>query len=599
MQNLFKKIVDAYSEKGLPQVGALIHNSGEADTVKRCLEMQGYDLSVLNDDGIACLFFALNDILVVRDKESFYLCTMSMQKLKELFDAQRIIPKAGESADMMQTRKLISANTLGIVNDYLAQGKFHVLKLNMVEYCQNYYFLASVGHMNPYPTFQGKTVYTLSSVIKWHAELSNTLTKGYLKLSLSSGEDLVCHNYLSRSATIPTSCSIIVHDNDNTAVKLFLWDISYYFPYSDNDFVLKLMQGVVRYDGVDVTLNRDILERYYGKQLYTSLESIGVRRKYCYEELLSVGTKYSVQYYVNKYNLEIYDCDDIYSLEKKLAGLIKKEPVDNGIVHARILYSSDALKAGYKSFYQSINLNSLESHSVEVVEDVQSVMPKEYLYYAISEEMGYASVSVKATSVSLAKKYGETEFTRQFGKHAYFCSLILDGVVVSGAGQFNITISAQYNLCQSLMYGYVQNYDGIRKGLVKICESNGIHGVDDDCIKFLFINRLARQFKDCTKLKLHEVSKALIDFMLLFADTNKMLTELNSEFAKIAIVKAKKEFIELNKTKAFDLYDVEDTKDGRYIQTDYGRFKITKGGISSTVDIYYRGKKICTKRFSL
>ena len=191
MQNLFKKIVDAYSEKGLPQVGALLHNSGEFGTVQRMLESMGYDLSVLDEDGIACLFFALNDILIVREGESFYLCTLSMQKLKELFDNRRIIPKTGEGADMMQTRRLITSNTIGVINDYLAQGKFHVLRLNVVEACQSYYFMASVGHMNPYPTFRGKTVYALSSVVRWHSELSNQLTKGYLKLLLVGGSEVI------------------------------------------------------------------------------------------------------------------------------------------------------------------------------------------------------------------------------------------------------------------------------------------------------------------------------------------------------------------------------------------------------------------------
>lgn len=598
MQNLFKKIVDAYSEKGLPQVGALLHNSGEFGTVQRMLESMGYDLSVLDEDGIACLFFALNDILIVREGESFYLCTLSMQKLKELFDNRRIIPKTGEGADMMQTRRLITSNTIGVINDYLAQGKFHVLRLNVVEACQSYYFMASVGHMNPYPTFRGKTVYALSSVVRWHSELSNQLTKGYLKLLLVGGSEVICHNYLSRSATIPTSCTIMIHDNDNTARKLYIWDITYYFVYNESDFVLNLMNGIVRYDGVDVTLNRDILEKYYGKQLYTSLESIGVRRKYCYEELLSVGTKYSVQYYVNKYNLEIYDCDDIYSLEKKLATFVKKDTVDDGIVHARVLYSADAIRDGHRSFYQNIVLSKVDEHTVEQIEDVQSVLPREYWYYAISEEMGYSGVKVSATSVSLAKKYGEIEFTRQFGKQAYFCSLILDGNIIAGAGRFNISVSSQYNLCQSLLYGYTQNYDGIKKGVSLICENNGIHGVDDDCIKFLFINRLARQFRDSAKIKLHDSSKALVDFMVLMQDTNKMLLALNEEFTKIAVAKAKKEFAELNRTKAFDLYDIEDTKEGKFIQTDYGRFKITKTGISSNVDIYYRGRKMCSKRFS-
>lgn len=598
MQELFSTILSLYSEEGVPTVESLLFKTGKFNDARRKLEVAGFDLSELNNHGVACLFFALNDILVVKDKDSFYLCTMSRNKLFELFSLNRVVPKSNEDSDLSQTKKLISSNTLSVINNFLEQGKFHVLKLNMVDYCKSYYFLTSVSHMNPYPTFKDKDVYALSSISNWYNILSNELIKGYHQLKLVSGGSIICHNYLSKSGTVPTSCSILVHDTDNTVVRLPIWDIISCEPYSNNDFVLSLMNGVVKYDDKDITLNREILEKYYGKQLYTSLESVGVRRRYCLEELLSVGVKYSVAYYVNKYNLGIFDCEDIYSLENKLIDLVKDEKSNNDIVHARILYSSDALKKGYKSFYQSINLNDINEHKFEQIENIEDIMPKLYTYYGISEEMGYASVTVKASSINLAKKYGETEFNRQFGKHAYFCTLECAGVVISGVAKFEMSISQQYNLCQSVMYGYLQNYKGIYNSLDKICKTNGLE-INDDYVKFLFINRMARKYKDCGSVKLHEVSKVLIDFLVLVSDKERSDLELAKEFEKIAVSNAKREFRELVTRKTLLTYDIDDTNNGRYIQTDYGRFKITDNGVSSVVDIYYRGKKLCQKRFSL
>ena len=311
--------------------------------------------------------------------------------------------------------------------------------------------------------------------------------------------------------------------------------------------------------------------------------------------MLSRGYKFSLAYYINKYQLDIYDADDIYDLADKLKTLIKRED-DKGIINARVLTSASQILAGHKSYYMKINLDKIGNHEVKVVEDLSSVMPKDYDYYAISPSLGYNKVTVSATSDSLAMKYGETEFERQFGKNSKFIGVVAGGKLIKGVRPYKMSIEIQRKLCQNIMYGYTANYEGYKKVLLQILAENEINTYSDEAIKLVYINGLARKYRYGQDVKLLDVIDHLIQFMELLCNTdalNKKLSELESSIAYKNCQKEYQGIVDaLPELKGFK---VDDTPDGKFVITKWGRYKITKSGVGKTVELLYNEKRLGNK----
>ena len=314
---------------------------------------------------------------------------------------------------------------------------------------------------------------------------------------------------------------------------------------------------------------------------------------------MSIGNKYSVAYYVNKYNLQIFDCESIWQLESRLKELIAQDGKldDKRIIHARTLFSAEAIKQGHRSFYHSINLASTGTHTIEVVENVGTVLPRQYRYYGISRQTGYNFVAITATSDNLALKYGETEFKRQFGEDECFCTLVCEGTIVKGKPVFELGITAQRELCQSMMYGYNQNYDGYAKKVRAFCKKNGVVGdVSDDCIQYLFANEVARKCKHTDKLNMVVVGEKLIDFLIIMTNPSLIEKKLNQAYEEIAWGRVQKEWLKINLMRpTYNGYYIDDTPDGRFIKTEFGRYKIGADGLNKRVEVYFKGKYLGNK----
>lgn len=595
MQNLYNSIINNTS--GLVKVEDL-YDSSNMDIIRSKLISEGYDISMLSNRGISILFSALTDILFIVSGDSFYLATMCLPKIEELHLMKRLIPKDADDSRFSKTSQVIFGNTKQVINKYIKGNRFHLIKLNQVLSCKSYYFLFSVGGMSPYPTLENEDIYTLTNIGSWFNELNNKLITGCYTLETTDGF-INCQSYLSRAKCVCTSGNLLTRDLDNNALEIPIWKIKRYMVYGYNDLEKKLQNGVFRYGDKNITLNKEVLEKYYGSVLYKKLESIGVRKRYCLEELISIGNKYSVKYYTSKYNLPYY-CDSIHELEVLLRDELSKENKFklSNIIHARVLENTSQLLAGHKSFYVTIDLEKLSESSFVEIENVSSILPREYKYYGISSLLGYNFVTVKATSDSLAMKYGETEFIRQFGNVAHFCTLVCEDIIVKGHKTFSLGINEQRSLCESIRFGYKENFMGYSKQIRSICNDNGLNYITDDVIKFLYINKLSRLKKRSSSLELSDVIIKLIDFLNTVSDKDNLSSELLKEYTSISYSFAYKEWVKINNS-LNDLsgYIIEDTGTGKYIKTDYARFKLLKDRLSTSVDLYFRGTFLCTKRF--
>ena len=594
MKGLYKQLCDKTKDtKGLLPVEQLVSRAGITTEVTNKLVSLGFNIQNLGQRGQAILFTALNDIIAVYKGDSFYFATLSVDKLKELLQYNMLLPNEG-CKDLSGIDRLVRANTVETINAYLVQGKYHFIKLNMHDKCKTSCSLFTVTGMNPYPDLISETVYSLTNIANWHNELYNALVKGCYKLTLVDGS-VLCQNYLSSTMSLSTSGVLLTKDLNNNLIEVPLHKIRDYEPYNTDGFVMKLYKGVVSYDGSLITLNRQLLEKYYGEKLVNSkLESKSVRYRYCLEELLTRGYKFSIAYYINKYQLDIYDADDVYDLAEKLKSLIKRED-DKGIINARVLTSASQILAGHKSYYMRINLDKVGNHDVKVVEDLSSVMPKDYDYYAISPRLGYNKVTVSATSDSLAMKYGETEFERQFGKDSKFIGIATGVKLIKGIKPYKMSIDIQRKLCQNIMYGYTANYEGYKNVLVQILAENNLRS-SDEAIKLIYINGLARKYRYGQDVKLLDVIDHLIQFMELLSDTPTLNKKLNELESNISYRNCKKEYQgivdALPELKGFK---IDDTPNGKYVITKWGRYKVTKSGINKTVELLYNEKRLGSK----
>ena len=597
MLGLYKRILDKTKDKkGLIPVDKLISDAGFMSEVTNKLIAEGYPVQNMDMKRKCILFTALVDIIVVYKSNQYYLATFNQNKILELYQLGRIIPNEGEK-DLSGVDKQLRYNTKEIVYQYLIQGKFHLIKLNLYEKSRTNFTLVSVSGMNPYPNMDVETVYSLTQVSNWHNELSNALVKGIYKLTVA-GNQVICQNYLSSTKSVATGLTLVTKDVNNNVVELPLKDITYYELYNDNDFVRKLYSGVVSYDGLNITLNRDLLEKYYGtKDLYTKLESKGVRYRYCLEELLSIGNKYSVAYYVNKYALNIYDCSSIYDLQLRLKSLISKEPeINREIVNARVLANVGQILGGHRSYYVRINISRLHNHQVQVVENIADVLPKTYQYYGISPSLGYNCVEVSATSDNLAEKYGATEFERQFGKGSIFSGLSCEGKLIKGIKGYKFGINIQHKLCQGIMYGYRENYQGYSKTIYEMLATNGVDNCTDEMIQLLYINKLAKKYKHGAYVKLIDVMKDFIDFCEVLTDKEVLDKQLKQAETNISYKICSKEFYSIEQAlPELKGYQVDDTPEGKFVITKHGRYKVGKSGLNKTVELLYNEKSLGSK----
>lgn len=592
LYNIYNSILSTNKRRGLVRVEDLMTDSGLINKVREKLQEKGYQISTVNDRDVAILFFSLVDILFVVKDDKFVLMTMSNEKLIELLELQRLIPRHDERM-LEKTYSIIMSNTVEVINHYLKSGKFHEIKLNQAKYGSDTNFLAQLSGFSPYPSLNnGEQIYTLTNVNNWNKELKKALINGVNELILENQDNVYCSLDRKHNNYIITGGNFIARDINNELIKLPIWQIKDYRPYNENSFINSLLNGVVNFDNTKITLNRDILEKYYGSILYSRLESENIRKLYCLEELMTSMCA-DINYFLSKYNLK-YNCTSVQELEAILKNEVSFKNNKPFIIHARVLGSVNSILAGHKSFYLTINLNKLKSHKYEVMEDYMELMPKQYKYYAISSNYGYYGIDITASTEESAMTLGKKEFERQFGDHIKFCTLALNNKILKGSPIFNLNVNIQRRLCQNLMWGYVPNYKGYAEVLKLILKMNSLE-FNEDYVKFLFVNNLARKVKLAQNLKLDFVVISLIDFLTILKN-GKAEELLLKEYEKISWRQCQLEYKAMSESfPNLSNYIIKDTPEGKFIETDFGRYKVTPKGINKTIDVLYKKKFIARK----
>lgn len=592
MQNIYNQIMCENKNRGLTPVEDLLGDSRYV--VEQKLNQLGFITKGLSVKQIATLFFALVDILFIVKDDSFYLVTMSEDKLKDLMNQGRLLPRKDDT-NYNKTSSIIYGNNCAIINKFLSEGKFHFIKLVPAEGCECKSFFCTLSTMNPYPTLDNEKVYTLTDVNTWYKDIVTNLVRGTCKIN----NTYIASSYMSRLNNTSTCGLVFFTNNEGDLSSLPIWKIKRIEPYTDNDNLNKLLSGVCQCKDEKVTMNRQILEEYYGSELYQRLESKNVRYKYCLEELLVCSKMHDVWYYKCKYGIT-ERFNSINELESFLVENTKLgDSYDSVHCNARKLCPSGQIGDGKKSFYMKVKLDSKDLIELK---DYSSIMPKLYTYYAISNMYGYRGVDIKSTSDDLAIKKGKEEFERQFGNNKNLntgcLALLKEGKLIRGKQPYNFNIDTQRALCQNIMYGYKKNYQGYVKYIRDLYKCTNLSVFpSDELIQFLYINNLAIKYKNGADVILVDVIKYLLDFFDLLSDKDKATDKLHDAWRVLAYKQCKKEYKRIvDSYPNLKDYLIEDTPDGEYIVTEFGRYKVLKDGIAKTVSLRYRGVELGNKR---
>lgn len=526
-----------------------------------------YDTSMLDDREVAVLYYALREVLVmVRDNE-FMLVTLAEKETKGDF----IIPS------------FVASKSVDSINEYLREKRFYFYRLQAVE--DYNCFIGKVTTMKPYPSIEGYHVYRLTDVSDFYNKVKLASVRNELKITYTDGSEFVFNNLYKESVRgTCASGKFFGYNKNGEFVSTSIFNIKSVDAISDNKTVQKLLSGVCKYKDMNITLNRDILEKFYGyKKLYTKLESLNVRKRYCYEEL--IASRGSTQDYIaSKYGLPVkyYGFDTREELMRLLKDELSKEKPSKGI-RARVLTNN----LEHRSFYVTIPDNA----ELEVIEDVVSVMPKTFYYYAINDSWGFRGVEVRATSQRLAKQYGKTEFERCFGYNNEFVKVTETPIKIK-----DFTTDCQRDICQNIMYGYTQNYKGYSPLIKSLFANNGISVTDTD-IQFLFVNNLAKKFKVSGNVTLIEVVKNLLNFMDICVNQQKHDKMLCDVLFSACIGKVRKIAKDLEDN-GFADYEVSDGKIEKSLGgTDSVTFHLTKDNhISAYADIVYKSVDLGRKK---
>lgn len=493
----------------------LYEKSKYRGSISSCLKQLGFKCSVKQE---AIIFFALVDILIVVGKDNnFYYVTLSTEKINDLKLNGRLLPRSDDNSNNDKSNSIIYGNTIDVINDYLSRGKFHFIKLNRLS-CSS--FFCSLGTMNPYPSLNKHQVYSVDFISKVFWDTCRVLVRGLYKVN-----DLVCTiSPLSTQGqqinTCPMDCKLNVKTLDGVLESIYLWDIKDISFYVESEKLKPLYEGVCLVDNTLVTLNRDILERYYGTS-YMDFESQSVRERYCLEELYGRGDSASLRYYINKYHFhsdkEILSCQSIHSLRDILVSRLKPITYREGLINLRVLTSPNQIYSKHKSYYRATKVDS----DFEVIKDLNEIMPKIYTVGGVCS-FGYVSVKVRAVSPANAETEGKKEIIRRFGN--LYSNKVLGLQIGENSCEgyhkvFNIPTEVQRQICDTMRKSYTDKYSEYSKQLLEILSMFDLV-ISDDVIQLLFVNKLAKKVGKCRNITLEEFSTCLEKFLNMLSKSS-------------------------------------------------------------------------------
>lgn len=595
MKDLYKRILDSNKSGNCISVDVLIKQSGFFSEVQKTLFNLGIKVNGLSDSKISSMFVALNDIVYVTDNssEDFYIATMSPDIIADLWGTGRICT-TGEKVNA-----IINGSSVQNINKYLKDSKLRLMKLDrLIEVRET--FIVDIKTMKPYPTLDNCYVYGLSQISSKYLEVYKKLIHG--TQTVVCGKDAYVGTFESLSTPCVASGTFRLQNTQGSYVDIHIWKIDSVVTTKGNIIIDKLYTKAFRYGNDIVTLNRDIINAYYGEaNVVSRLESKGCRYRWCLQDLIT-NPNVDEAVVCKQYGVELPKCN--MNTKSLLAMYLKdnKEQINKNpdVVHVRCLKPIGSILAGKASYYLTINLSRLKYDLKELSDDeLMEVLPKKMRFYSVSETMGYQFVEVVGTSEEMLVKEGIKEFTRQFGA-------VVDEKFyqLGSAGIKDFPLKTQMRFHQLLMYSYTEYYTSTSEVIYEICKNNNITCINDDLIQFLYINELARM---CKRLGVRSEDFGknmylLINFIILCRDEYKANKKLKDIWLRLCIVNLRKEIQHLDTIQDLTSYRLCDETNGRKsIVTNYGKIflKVSRNdwSIYKEVQCIFRGVDLGMHRY--
>ena len=354
------------------------------------LRLSGYFVNKLTIRGSLLLYYTLKDFVFLVDKDlKFKIVTMDTALIRNLYFNNRLI-----NFDINK----LEITSIKAVNSNLAKSRFklyHIIPKGRLD------FIGEVNVMKPYPLvsdLEGYKIYTYSEVIRVLSNMQSLVQNNDIILEMTSGSKV----------------------RINKGTKLKLYPLTGYIKYNKSkinifnivsyscatlDLRESLKAGVVRFKNSYLTLNSDILIKYYGERYFTLENNITACRK-----LLSLGN--SVDSIIKRFNLPLkHGKTSEIELLNYLDSINNHVSVSKpSIIHARVLTNN--LK--HKSYYRTIDLDKVSDSDWERV-PYSVISLKRYIVSGISKSSGYVSCSISANTKSSAERQGLKELNKLYG----------------------------------------------------------------------------------------------------------------------------------------------------------------------------------------
>lgn len=446
------------------------------------------------------VYRGLRDILVAVNKKSgdIILCTVSVEKLSELVNFNCVIPR--DTSFTYEQELIKNCIQYDVINTYIQKGKYHFVKLVPYRKASSC-FICSFSAFNPYPSFEGYDVYTLSSFSFWFNKLERELEKGYMTVSFISGKsDVVCTRIQSSECArgrVKVSClycKLYAYDMSGAFIDIPLFDIKGIKPYYHSEFEQRAKEGIVRIGGKDYTSNRDILERYYLQDFYL-LETQRVKERWALEDILT-GRITSLNQILSKYR---FNMDVGFPVVKDFSALVdylvqsveSRENSEPSKLTLRVLANVSLIQSNKVSYYRTVKLNNIPEYNVI---NVNEVLPSFVKIAGVSKDYGYQVSTAKVVAGCNIKEVCIKEFKRQFGS---LCGSIEIYKSQNDGSPLELPLSMQRKLAETINAGdYVFNFKDYYKVLVEIMNANNVPWCNEVSVQHLFVNNLVKALKE-------------------------------------------------------------------------------------------------------
>lgn len=508
-----------------------------------------FDLSRSSEEYCKKLDKLMSDFCYVvnRSTGKWYMATLCMDMLRKYDKSYVDLNGMGVSFEEVQTA--------------IYDNMFVLLRLEQQDCLRMRSFFASVYKPSKRTSLKDSDVYTVT-------EMKYAFDK-VLQILRTSPVEIDGTKYIEYCGGIATSGEILLRTETAEVRSIPLFSINNVRPCHVSDNINKLLNGVCKYKNKKVTLNREILCKYYGEGfLFSKLESKGVRYRYCYYDILINGGKNGLRYYKQRYGIE----EDFKSITELLGILRNNMSSISDKCVARQLCSVSSLtgKGNKPSFYITIPEDAVLE---EYVSDLST-----YRVYFANSNYGYGELTCFAVDINGAKSKAKSKLDRLYGGKSVVLSIMSGGKLLEGKEPLiYINNKLLRDTAQTILYGYTEYFNDYADKIRALAELNGIRGVTDNHIKFLLVNPLAKKYRYSGDVEFQVFIKYLVIFFSYFTGGTAE-KKLNDILRSLCLSRLKAEYKNL---------DASTIPDGGTYKCAYGIIYKKDGKLSKMVDLYY------------